>query len=241
LWEKERSSRVHQDVLEGPIQVERVGVSGRCCYVSMQLTVIAGLAEPMAVLVKTRPGKQSRQMVRCGAGTGVACGIMDHADQVQPVLQRWYSDPTSGSGNMALEERWTPGVDPVAARAAPKEAGCCWCDILGKNLEVQVAHQRLVRKGILWPIDQGGLAVVQLAGLVAELGVAAWAEKATRWWKAARWDQAVEMESTLAAVADQHGLCALCAIAQGTGQVFGDWGRKIGLSGRSAEDSQGVR
>jgi hypothetical protein len=191
-------------VLEGPIKVERVGVSGRCCYVSMQLTVIAGLAEPMAVLVKTRPGKQSRKMVRCGAGTGVACGIMDHADQVQPVFQRWYRDPTSGSGNMALKERWTPGVNPVAARAAPQEAGCCWCDILGKDLQVQVAHQALVCERILGAVDQRGLAVVQLAGLVAELRITAGAKEAARWWEAAGWNQTVEVKSTFAAVADQH-------------------------------------
>jgi hypothetical protein len=123
-------------VLEGPIQVERVGVSCRCCDVGVQLAVVAGLAETVAVLVKARPSEQPRKVMCCGAGTGVACGIMDHADQVQPVLQRWYGDPTSGSGNMALKKRRTPGVNPVAARAAPQEAGCCWCDILRKDLQV---------------------------------------------------------------------------------------------------------
>ena len=57
LWEEERSSRVHQDVLEGPIKVERVGVSGRCCNVSVQLAVVAGLAKAVAVLVKARPSE----------------------------------------------------------------------------------------------------------------------------------------------------------------------------------------
>ena len=73
-----------------------------------------------------------------------------------------------------------------------------------ENLQVQVAHQRLVREGILWAVDQRGLAVVELAGLGAELRVAAWAEETARSWQAARWDQAVEMEATFAAVADQH-------------------------------------
>ena len=72
LWEEKRSGRVHQDVLEGPIKVERVGISGRCCDISMKLTVVAGLAETMAVLVKTRPSEQSREMMRCGARPGVA-------------------------------------------------------------------------------------------------------------------------------------------------------------------------
>ncbi len=145
---------------------------------------------------------------------------MDHADEVQPVFQRWYRDPTSGSGNMALKERWTPGVNPVTARATPQEAGCCWCDILGEDLQVQVAHQRLVRERILWTVGQWGLAIVQLAGLVAELRIAAWAEETARWWQAARRDQTVEVESAFAAIADQHGFCAFCAIAQSTGQVF---------------------
>jgi hypothetical protein len=57
LRKEERSSRVHQDVLEGPIQVEGVRVSGRCCYVSVQLAVVAGLAEAVAVLMETRPSK----------------------------------------------------------------------------------------------------------------------------------------------------------------------------------------
>ena len=87
---------------------------------------------------------------------------------------------------------------------------------------MQVAHQRLVRERILWTVDQRGLAVVQLAGLVAELRIAAWAKETARWWEAARWDQTVEVESTFAAVADQHGFCALCAVAQSTGQVCWD-------------------
>jgi hypothetical protein len=55
-------------VLEGPIKVEGMGVSGWGCYVSMQLTVVAGLAEAVAVLVEARPSKQPGQMVRGGAG-----------------------------------------------------------------------------------------------------------------------------------------------------------------------------
>ena len=216
-------------MLEGPIQVEGVRVSGWCCDVSVQLAVVAGLAEAVAVLMEARPSKQPGQMVRGGAGTGVASGIMDHADKVQPVFQRWYGDPTSGAGNMALEKRWAPGMNPVAARAAPQEAGCCWCDILGKDLQVQVAHQCLVCERILGAVDQRGLAVVQLAGLIAELRIAAGAKEAARWWEAARWDQTVEVKSTFAAVADQHGFCAFCAIAQGTGQVCWDRGWRGGL------------
>ena len=89
------------------------------------------------------------------------------------------------------------------------------------------------------PVDQRGLAVVQLAGLIAELRIAAGAKEAARWWEAARWDQTVEVESTFAAVADQHGFCALCAVAQSTGQVCWDWWRRVRLGSRSVEDSQG--
>ena len=55
-------------MLERPIEVERVRVSGWCRYVSMQLTVVAGLAEAVAVLVETRPSKQPGKMVCGGAG-----------------------------------------------------------------------------------------------------------------------------------------------------------------------------
>ena len=133
----------------------------------------------------------------------MASGIMDHADKVQPVFQRWYGDPTSGAGNMALEKRWAPEMNPVAARAAPQEAGC-WCDVLGKDLQVHVAHQGLICKGVLWAVDQGGLAVIQLAGLIAELRIAAGAKEAARWWEAAGWNQTLEVKSTFAVVADQH-------------------------------------
>ena len=92
---------------------------------------------------------------------------------------------------------------------------------------MQVSHQRLVGKRVLGPVDQRGLVVVQLAGLIAELWVAVGAEKAARRWKAAGRDQAVEVEPTLTAVADQHGVRALCAIAQGTCQVSWDRGWRI--------------
>ena len=69
---------------------------------------------------------------------------------------------------------------------------------------MQVAHKCLVRERILGAVDQRGLAVIQLAGLIAELWVVAGAKKAAGRWEAAGWDQAVEVESTLTAVADQH-------------------------------------
>ena len=144
------------------------------------------------------------QVVCGGAGARMASGIVDHTDQVQPVFQGRDGNPTSGAGDVALEKGRAPGVNPVAARAAPQEAGCCWCDVLGEDLQVQVAHQGLVCEGILGAVDQRGLAIVQFAGLIAELGVAAGAKEAARRWEAARWDQAVEVKSTFTAVADQH-------------------------------------
>ena len=166
--------------------------------------MVAGLAETMAVLVKARPSEQPGQVVRGGARARMASGIVDHTDQVQPVFQGRDGNPTSGAGNVALEKGRAPGMNPVAARAAPQEAGCCWCDILGKDLQVQVAHQCLVCERILGAVDQRGLAVVQLAGLITELRIAAGAKEAARWWEAARWDQTVEVKSTFAAVVDQH-------------------------------------
>jgi hypothetical protein len=46
-------------------------------------------------------------------------------------------------------------MDSVAARAALQEAGCCWCDVLWEDLQMQVAHQGLVREGVLWTVRWG--------------------------------------------------------------------------------------
>ena len=81
-------------MLEGAIEIEGMGISGWGCYVSMQLAVVTGLAEPMTVFVETRPSEKPRQVVCSGAGAGVASGIVDHADKVQPVLQGRDGDPT---------------------------------------------------------------------------------------------------------------------------------------------------
>jgi hypothetical protein len=131
-------------MLEGSIEIKRVGISSWCCDVSMQLTVVTGLAKSMAVFVEAGPSEQPGQVVCGGARAGVASGIMDHADQVQSVLQGRDGNPTSGAGDVALEKGRALGVNPVAARAAPRQAGCCWCDVMGEDLQVQVAHQGLV-------------------------------------------------------------------------------------------------
>ena len=121
-------------MLEGSIEIKRVGTSGWCCNVGMELAVVIGLAKLVAVLVETRPSEKPGQMMSGGACAGVTSGVMDHADQVQPVLQGRDGDPTSSAGGVALEERWASGVDSVAARAAPQEAGGCWRDVLGQDL-----------------------------------------------------------------------------------------------------------
>ncbi len=185
--------------------------------------MVARLAKLVAVLVEARPSEQPGQVVRGGARARMTSGVMDHADQVKPVFQWRDVDPTSSAGDVALKERWALGVDSVAARGSSGGG----CDVLWQDLQVQIAHQCLVREGVMWAVDQRGRAVVQLAGLVVELRVAARAEKAAGWWKAAGRDQAMKVETAFTAVADQHGVCALRAVAQGTGQVSWDRGQRI--------------
>ncbi len=131
LWKKEGACRVHQDVLERFIEIEGMGISGWCCDVRVELAVIAGPAKFVAVLVKARPCEQAGQVLRCGARARMASGVVDqHADQVQPVFQGRDCDPTVRARGVAMKERWATGVDSVAARTAPQEVGCYWCDVL---------------------------------------------------------------------------------------------------------------
>ncbi len=91
-------------MLEGSVEIERVGISGWRYYVNVELAVVAGLAESVAVLMETRPSKQPGQMMSGGAGARVASGVVDHTDKVQSVLQRRDGDPTSGAGSVALKK-----------------------------------------------------------------------------------------------------------------------------------------
>ncbi len=81
-------------MLERSVEIEGVGISGWCCYVSVELAVVTGLAKLVAVLVETRPSEQPGQVVSSGACAGMTSGVVDHADQVQPVFQ--WRDGDSG-------------------------------------------------------------------------------------------------------------------------------------------------
>ena len=106
--------------------------------------------------------------------------------------------------------------------------------------KMQIAHRGLVREGVMWTACQGSLAIVKLTRLVAELRVAARAKKAAKWGKAAGRNQTVKVEAAFATVADQHGICAFRAVAQGKRQVGRDRGWWIGLGCGSVEDGQGT-
>ncbi len=81
-----------------------MGLSGWRCFVRVELAVVAGLAESIAVLVKARPCKQAEQVLRRGACAGMTGSVVDHADQVQPVFQGREGDPTLRAGGVALKE-----------------------------------------------------------------------------------------------------------------------------------------
>ena len=91
-------------MFERSVEIKRVGIFGWRCYIGMELAVVAGLAKLVAVFVKARPSEKPGQVMSGGASAGMTSGVMDHTDQVQPVLQGRDGDPTSSAGGVALKE-----------------------------------------------------------------------------------------------------------------------------------------
>ena len=75
--------------------------------------------------------------------------------------------------------------------------------------------------GVGGTVAQRGGWVVKLLDAIGESGIAPRAQESAGWWDTARGDQTVEVESTIAAIADQHVCFALTVVTEAAGQVAG--------------------
>jgi len=122
LWKGKRACRIHQDMLERPEQVERRWVARWGGQLTVTLTVVAGLAEVVGIFMQARPNKDSRQVLGCSSGAGVAGSIVCSPDEVKAVLQRWDGDPVSCLGLESLQERRSGGMQTVPLGAIAQVA-----------------------------------------------------------------------------------------------------------------------
>ncbi|MFN9903570.1 MAG: hypothetical protein ACK55Z_33305, partial [bacterium] len=86
-----RARKVHRDR-----RGEDLGLALLCPRGAGSVRRIGNIcSSPHGGQAKEARSEHARQLLRCGARAKMASGVVDHADQAQPVLQGRDGDPTS--------------------------------------------------------------------------------------------------------------------------------------------------